>query len=87
MSKKSQPWPLTDEHFTSVSAPTDFVDKISALLADHPRDIQGAVLGQLMATWLRSHYAKDTERQREIWKALLWEQIKYIIALTKFDRR
>ena len=40
-----------------------------------------------MAKWLGSHYAKDPDRQREIWKAMLLAQLKYIIALTKFDRR
>jgi hypothetical protein len=35
------------------------VDRIRALLADHPPEVQGIVLADLLAIWLAGHYIPD----------------------------
>jgi hypothetical protein len=47
------------------------VRRIRPHLAGRPPNIQGAVLAELLATWLRGHHAETPERTMELRAELL----------------
>jgi hypothetical protein len=69
-------------------------EAIRPLLAGHPPQVQGAVLADLLATWLAGHYADsdaDTDRLRETIFAkhseIVWELVPVNDAIIHGTRR
>ena len=56
------PTPTTEE----ISA---ICGRIKPLLADHPPEVQGAVLADLLAMWLAGHHAPGDEDATRRWRA------------------
>ena len=78
---------MTNKEFAFAETIKELADKISPLLAGQPREIQGAVLGQLVAIWLAGHYANDPEEQMDLWTGLLFQQAKLSLRLAANDRQ
>ena len=70
-----------------IAAVEGIATKIGPLLTGHPPQIQGAVLGQLVAIWLGGYYAHDPDEQMELWTSLLTEQAKLSLRLVASDRK
>jgi hypothetical protein len=55
----------------------DLISRIGPMLAGHPAQVQGAVLSDLMATWLAGHIADNPAATRMLREELLrsWVEV------------
>ena len=72
-----------DEQVDQVKA---LINRISPILHGHDRRVQGAVLADLLATWLAGHYVPDDRLQTTLLRGRIFhEHMKIVRDLTKVN--
>ena len=62
------------------------VDRISPILHGHDRQVQGAVLANLLATWLTAHCVRDDRLQTILLRGRIFhDHMKVVRDLTKLN--
>jgi hypothetical protein len=79
---KPEPMPSTFNTSSDVIQAQKLIGRIAKILAHNPARVQGAVLSDLLATWIGGHFVPGNRTQTDILRVgLLEEHVKLVVSL------